>query len=216
MTIANIIACCVMFLSTGIVLAADPPVELRHLGSLKDEHNWTEHSFWMKLSNQSDKPRWIVLPWGGNNALPKRTIFRNEKVVFKEPLDMMASDGKGGVVAIGVSCGISCRAFRLPAHAVIEIPEFNIGSKRPFSEIDVIEAEELLVNGKTPLEKWVPFDVGVFKEEKLPSGVGKKAKLESEKAAASRKEHPGKKVEYIEAKGVHRWTVKFQLKGEKP
>jgi len=77
----------------------------------------------------------------------------------------------------------------------------------------VVEAQELLVNGKSPLEKWLPFEVGVFKEEKLASGVGKKAKLESERAEASRKKRPGEKVGYIEAQGVRRWTVKFQPKG---
>lgn len=219
MPIACILACCMVILFAGLASAADPPAELRHLGFSTDEHNWTEHSFWMKLSNHNDKPEWIVLPWSGNHTLPEKTIFRNEGVVFDwpdEPLQMTIFDGKGGVVALGVSCGISFRAFYLPAKTVLEISDFHIGSKTGFSKVVVVEAKELLVNGKVPLEKWVPFEVGVFKEEMLPSGVGKKAKLESEKAAASRKEHPGKKAEYIEAKGIHRWTIKFQNKGEKP
>ena len=128
---------------------------------------------------------------------------------------MTIFDVKGGMVALGVSCGISFQAFRLPAKTVVEIPDFGISSKTEFSEMVVIEARELLVNGKIPLEKWVPFEAGVFKEEMLPSGVGKKAKMESERATASRLKHPEKKVEYIEAQGVHRWTVKFQPKGEK-
>jgi hypothetical protein len=215
MPIVRILACCMVFLFTDLASAADPPIELRYLGLERDEH-WNTHSLWMKLSNHSDKPRWFLLPWSGNRPLPEKTIFPDDKIL-ETPLGMTIFDVKGEMVAIGVSFGSTFRAFHLPAQTVLEIPEYNISSntqKTEFSEMVVVEANELLVNGKVPLEKWIPFEVGVFKEEMLPSGVGKKAKLESEKATASRKEHPGKKVEYIEAQGVRRWTVKFQPKGK--
>jgi hypothetical protein len=211
-----IAVCCLVFVSARFALAADSPVELRHLGFAK-EKSWVIHSLWMKVSNQTDKPKWLLLPWWGDKRLAEKVMFRNEGFVFDEPCNMIAFDTKEGLVAIGVSCGASFRALRLPARAVVEIPEYHIPSHMTtdFTQIVVVEADELLVNGKSRLEKWLPFEVGVFKEEMLPSGVGKKAKLEAEKAAASRKERPPEKVEYVEATGVHRWTLKFQNIGEK-
>ena len=72
------------------------------------------------------------------------------------------------------------------------------------------------MNGKIPLEKWLPFEVGVFKDEKLPSGGSTKFAMEAKKATAAEKEYPHRGVEYVEAKGVHRLTIKFQNKGKTP
>jgi hypothetical protein len=190
----------------GFVFAAESPVELRHLGFTRDEH-WNVHAFWMKLSNQTDKPHWLLFPWSGNRPLPERTKFPNAGST--EPLGRLTFDGKGGMVAIGVEFSTTLRAFRLPARTALELPEYNVTTHRgvttDYNHIVVVEVDELLVNGKTPLEKWLPFQVGVFKQKNLNGGLV---------SGDFSRPAPGEKVEYLEAQGVHRWTVKFQNPGE--
>jgi len=184
------------------------------LGFARDK-NWNVHSFSLKLSNHGDKPLWFLLPASGDEPRLEKTTFR---CTDAQP-NLLIFQGEGRMVATGVGfCGFT--AVRLPVGSALELSHFALTTRRElttdFTETVFVEAEELLVNGKIPLETWLPFEVGVFKEKKLPSGVGKKAKMEAEKAAAAEKERPRGKVEYIEAKGVHRWTVKFQNNGEKP
>ena len=197
------------------------PVELRHLGYLRDKKS-NDHLFSMKLSNQSDKPLWVVLPGQADKQPPMKTVFRHipgqpRAIDTDRPPSIVGFDGKGKLKAIGVGFyGFS--ALYLPSHTVVEIREFNLPSRREtttdLTEIAFDTADELLVNGKIPLEKWLPFEVGVFKNEKLLSGGLTKFGMEAKKAAAAEKEHPRRKVEYVEAKGAHRWTIKFQNKGE--
>ncbi len=199
------------------------PVELRHLGYARDKA-FNVHSFRLKLSNQSDKPLWVLLPGSGDEPSAIRTRFGNTPGEpptndSRVPPSMLIFDDAGMTkVAIGVDF-YGFRAVRLPARSAIEIPEFNVTTHRETTDdlhqIAFDGADELLVNGKTPLEKWLPFEVGVFKEERLSSGVGNKAKMESEKAAAGQKKYVSGTVEYIEAKAVRRWTIKFQNNGEK-
>lgn len=203
------VAAICLLLSASVTLGADPPVELRHLGYARDKQ-FNVHRFSMKLSNRGNKPMWLLLPGSGDDPRPITTVFRN--VPGKPPIVNTAGppskigfDCAGGMVVIGVDF-YGFRAVRLPARTVLEIPEWNLTSRRDvttsFNETAFDEADDLLVNGKVPLEKWLPFEVGVFKEGKWPSGSARRQSWE--------------KVKYIEAKGGHRWTLKFQNKGEEP
>lgn len=207
-----LVAIGLVLLSACVAFTADPTVELHHLGLARDK-NWNVHSFRMKLSNHADKPVWFLLPASGDEPRLENTIFRS---CGGQPYRLIFN-GEGKMAAVGVAfCGFG--AVRIPARTVLEIPEYNLSTHKvvttDFIETMFVETEKLLVNGEIPLEKWLPFDVGVFNEEELPSGVGKKAKLEGERAT-DRKEHPVEEVKYVEAKGVRRWTVKFQNNGEK-
>jgi hypothetical protein len=197
------------------------PVELRHLGYLRDKKS-NAHTFSMTLSNQSDKPLWIFHPGQADKRPPIKTILRNipgqpRTIDTDRPPSISGYDGKGKLEAIGVGFyGFS--ALYLPSHTVVEIREFNLPSRSEkttdLTEIDFDTADELLVNGKIPLEKWLPFEVGVFKDETVLPGFSKKFGMEAKKATAAEKRYSPKEVEYIEVKGVHRWTIKFQNKGE--
>lgn len=209
--------------STGLVYADTPSVELRHLGFVRDK-NWNAHLFSVTMSNHSDQPLWIILPWSGDKPLPEKPIFPNDKII-KEPLNKITlDDNKSEMVATGVSFGSTFKAFYLPAHAELEIPQYKIGSRLParkeytsskaeFNEIVIVDAKELLVNGKNPLEKWLPFTVGIYKavkpSENMNNHTGVRADNEDKQP-----QNAQEKVENIEAKGSHRWTVKFQPKDE--
>ncbi len=224
-----VLALVTMYVSNSSAIGDDKPekipIGLRHLGYERDEL-FNVHSFKLTLSNENDKPRWFLLPGSGDEPRPKIVVFRNDpnkprSIDTDRPPSLLLYDGKRGMVAIGVGYfGFS--AVRLPAGCVFEMSDYGLLTHRSkttdFTYTVFDEAEELLVNGKVSLEKWIPFDVGVFKEDKLPSGLGTKATKEAVKANAAvenEKAHPREKVEYIEAKGLHRWTVKFQNIGDR-
>jgi hypothetical protein len=69
----------------------------------------------------------------------------------------------------------------------------------------------LRVNGKIPVEKWLPF----------PTMSAKNVLVESEdfenldwdkKRGGRRIDYPKEKVENVKAEGIKRWTVKFKPK----
>ncbi|HEY7215920.1 MAG TPA: hypothetical protein VIC28_14940, partial [Thermoanaerobaculia bacterium] len=86
-------------------------------------------------------------------------------------------------------------------------------------EIVVIESRELKVNGKTPLEKWLPF--GATNGEKVKvvgsttvNGAWKSLDWDG-KSLGSRENYPKEKVEEVKAEGFRSWTVRLQKKAEK-
>ena len=220
--LGSIAICWLTLLSATVVFAADPPVELQFRGFARDK-NWAVQTLELKLSNPSDKPLWFILPKWGDKQLPEKTKFPNDKI-SDEPLNkIMFDDREGGMVAIGVSFSGVFQAFRLPPRTVLEIPEYNIVTRSIFSEIAIVEAQELLVNGKIPLEQWLPFRVGVFKQKKPGAGevgtramtdsfgnVGDAEKLRSEaENGGKRTVIPREKIEYIEVQGVCRVIAAF-------
>ena len=131
----------------------------------------------------------------------------------------MQFKGEGGLaVQVELYSGHGFKAFRLPAKGRLELVGYEIDADTEISEIVVLEARELKVNGKTPLEDWLPYKttsgekVKVAKQELLIDW--KNLNWDANKSA-SRDDYPKEKVEDVKAEGFRRWTVKFNKKDEK-
>ena len=114
--------------------------------------------------------------------------------------------------------GDGFKTFRVPAKGQLELEDYTIDASRDIEEIVAIEARELKVNGKTPLEKWLPYGTTSGKKVKVGSqalNINWKNLDWDAKRLGSRDDYPKEKVEEVKAGGFRRWTVKFQQKGEK-
>jgi hypothetical protein len=213
--IVRVLVCCLALLLADLAEAANPPVALEHRGWTKDKH-WKTHFFRLTLSNERDKPLWFVLPSFAHHPLPENAIFHSHQGEA-QPFGAMQREGEGGVAIKVMFIGkASFYAFRIPANGRLEIPDFTITATTDFSELTVIEAQDLKVNGRTSLHTWLPFRATSDKQVKLIEGKGADKDLDWDaEKRESRTDYPSEKVENVEAQGVQRWTVKFEPQGEK-
>ena len=107
-------------------------------------------------------------------------------------------------------------AFCLPPKSTIEIENYVLESwgDTLFSKIECWEVRKLMVNGKTPFNKWLPYEVICSPNAHL--------KLHSEnssdwqnldwnsKTNASRTDYPKDIVTHIQASGIKKIQVKFE------
>jgi hypothetical protein len=176
------------------------------------------HSIRLTLVNQQDNPVWFVLPYWGDKALPEKGVFPN-KDWKDQAFGGRQFDGEGGsAIEVRMYGGDGFKAFRLPAQARVELDGYTIDASKDIDEIVVMEARELKVNGKTPLERWLPY--GTTSAEKVK--VARQAltiefkNLDwDQKKHEKRDDYPKEKVEEVKAEGFRCSTVRFQQKDEK-
>ena len=202
---------------TASAQAADPPVRAEFLERQEGKPPLRFYSVRLTLVNEKDKPEWLILPYWGDEPLPEKGVFPN-KDGNEQPFGGRGFTGKGGsAVEVVMYGGKGFKAFRLPAKGTLELDGYNIDAWKDIDEIVVIEARELKVNGKTPLEKWLPY--AVTSGEKVK--VGRQQNIDwknldcDEKTYKSRDDYPKEKVEEVKAEGIRSWTIKFQKKAEK-
>lgn len=213
MPLVGLLSC--WLLAGCLAQAADSPVRADYLGSREGKPPLKFHSVRLTLVNPEDKPVWFVLPYWGDKPLPEKGVFSN-KNWKDQPFGGKQFDGEGGsVVEVLMYGGDGFKAFRVPAKGQLELDGYTIDASKDIEEIVVMEARELKVNGKTSLEKWLPYATTSGKEVKVALNIDWKNLDWDAKRLGSRDDYPKEKVERVQAEGFRRWTVKFQRKTEK-
>lgn len=197
--------------------AADPPVTIDCLGVFPSKPPLKWLQLHLTLTNAQDKAVWLILPYRAEEKLPEKGIFPGAGWL-DQPFEStkFAGDGESAVEVLMLG---GFRAFRLPAKAILEFECYKtIGTWKDLKEIKtiaVMEARDLKVNGKTPLEKWLPYDTTSGKKVKV-SEAAKQTYLDYDyKKYKNRDDYPKEKVEKVTAEGIRTWTVKIQHKAEK-
>lgn len=207
--------CLLAVMSAGILPAADTPVALSHLGFKSGKHI-KAHLFALKLTNHRPEPVYYLLPCFGDVPLSDKARLTDGRRLESE-LCKVLLEARRESVAIGVDFGVAFTAFRLPAQSECEISKYLIFAVEPFDDITIVEARDLLVNGKCPLEKWLPFRIGIFGRKDVSADEIRELNLVDSRGGFQNNEVVSQeKVEFIEAKGIQRWTIKFDPKGELP
>jgi len=201
----------------GAPQAADPPVRADFLERREGKPPSKFHFVRLTLVNSQNKAVWFVLPYWGDRPLSQTGLFTNDKV--GQPFGGFAFAGEGGsAVRVQMYGGEGFKAFRLPAKGRLELDDYSIDASKYIDEIEVMETRELKVNGKTPLEKWLPYATTC--DEKVmvrPLGIlATWTDLDWDATKrGKRDDYPKEKVENVKAEGFRFWTVKFQQKPEK-
>jgi hypothetical protein len=125
------------------------------------------YNFYVKLTlkNPADKSRWFVLPYFGNDRLTSDTIRFYARTANDPPFSSSRYQGKGGdAVIVGCfgsnSATESFNALLLPPHSEVVFEEYEIMTFGDVLEgLEISEVSTILVNGKTPLEKWLSYSL---------------------------------------------------------
>jgi hypothetical protein len=215
----------VWILGTGVLAVfppevargADPPVRAiyQSRGKGKPPVKWVLVR--LTLTNRQDKPVWFILPRWGDQPLPKNGIFPN-KDGRDRPFSGARYDGKGGkTVRVSMSFGRNAfEAFRLPAGGRLVLDDYGIGADNKYTDtIIVMTAHNLRVNGKTVLEKWLPYPVTSDAKVVVSDYSDFKNLDWDPKRLGDRDDYPKEKVRNVKAEGIQRWPVHFPAKGGK-
>ena len=125
----------------------------------------------LSLTNEHDFPVWFVVAYWGNQALPSDGVYRLGDWHDK-PFEAAAyDDGKGRAVVVGYFGSDGFNALLFPPHARITFENWVVDANTPVHEWEVCQAKSLLVNGKTPLEQWLPYDVHSDRQAVISSGL---------------------------------------------
>ncbi len=124
----------------------------------------------LKIRNQRSTPTWYITRYSGDKALisePSFQMIDPWKKGYFIPSSVKSTTRENGswfeslrVIADRTENGShSFEAFLLPAKGVLHHSYFGIEAWAPIDSVEIWEVSALLVDGKTPLEDWLPFDV---------------------------------------------------------
>jgi hypothetical protein len=150
--------------------------------------------------------------------LPKTGVFPN-KNWDGQPFGGKRCDDEGGsAVEIRMYGGNGFKAFHVPVKGQLELDGYQIETLKDVKEVTVFEARQLKVNGKTPLDKWLPYKSTSSKKVKVASIAlnteWKNLDWDAENLR-ERDDYPKEKVEVVKAEGLRRWIIRLQQKEHK-
>lgn len=208
-------SCLIVACLAAVSHAAEPPVRASYIGSRNGKPPLRSYMVRLTLENKRDIPVWFVLPYWGDKPLQEKGLFPN-KGMDGTPFGGKKFDGQGGpAVEVLMYGGEGFKAFRLPPKGQLELAGYTIEAWKDTSEIVVQEASELRVNGKTPLEKWLPYGVTSGKNVKVGLDIDWiNLDWDAEKSA-SRTDYPKEKVKEVKAELLRSWKVKFKQQDAK-
>lgn len=161
----------------------------------------------LAVNNAHDRPLWIVTRYCGDAPLPLDGKFAAG--FFSQPFEGdQYGDGDSRLVKITFlgSCN-SFTAFLIPAKGSIRFDEFSMLSLNDVRQMEFWEVESLRVNGRIPLEKWLPYNSLSGKHAEVLPTTHQENLAWDPKRLAFRTDYPLEEVQFVEAKARKKWLV---------
>ncbi len=171
-------------------------------------------SYFVKLllANPSDKALWLLLPYYGSGPLKADARFtpssNGEPQCFVgKQFNGGKNQGEGTAIEIALIGEKGFRAFRLPPHASIQFDRFPIEAWKNVNKMELWEASELRVNGKTALENWLPYSTLSAAKARIPANTDWTNLDWDAKTQKSRTDYPKETIKSVVATISHKWEV---------
>jgi len=184
---------------------AGPADEPGVTATLLEHHQGKGHWAHVDLvaTNPTDQPAWLVIGYFSNERLPDSGKFRSDKESKDAFEGSEYNEQKGAGIIVNHYGTDHFKAIYLPAKGKIQFKNFVLEDGEPIREHDFMIVSKLLVNGTTPLEEWMPYDVKSSRETviegRLYSGAQKILSYQHEHATTDPKPFPKEPVTTIVA-----------------
>jgi hypothetical protein len=190
---------------------AQPAVRVAHMGWEKGDKKGRIDLFRVSLENPNDKPTWFIFQDHGDYSLPNVGTFKSHEGEAELPFETERFDSDSGTAVIvswfGENGGF--QAFRLPPEGRLEFTGLLMFGQKEFNELTVLTTHELLVNGKTPLESWLPYSTTSSRRVVAKRDDG----FTNLDWNLERKDYPNEEVKFVKAVRFTKRTVKFRPQG---
>jgi hypothetical protein len=174
----------------------------------------------LRLHNSKPTPLWFLLPYDLDRPLAEDGVFRVEDWLDKPFVqDTLYGRGKD---RFGEACRVTLigrfRCYRLAPGATLAVSDepFHASRGTRPRTVQVWEAAALLVDGATPFEKWVPFNISSDPDLSVPSQFALGEELAAYKRAKDLHAYhhpvkwPEQKVTFMKASQIEKRQVPAQ------
>jgi hypothetical protein len=187
----------------------DCPAAVKVIKTGPSKPPFTFNHLQVKLMNRQSKPIWLLLRH--RDSFPPTGQFACEKLEKHCFSTMQLWDGgskqQGKVVLITFLGVETFRAIHIPAGGDIILGNYIMTTLGPVTDFEVWEVDSLRVNGKTPLEEWLPYSV--ISDRVVHIGDRQKQTvLDLDKNTNKKREdYPNEKVEFVTARAIRKWLA---------
>jgi RNA polymerase sigma factor (sigma-70 family) len=179
------------------------------------------HDVTLELTNTRDRPVWLVTRYWGDRPLTGSGKFLEQSDGKPRMFSGDGFNGKRGGKgeAIRVAYVGNFRAFLLAPKATVRFDRYTIESWNDVEQFEVWEVSALRVNGRTALEKWLPYPTRTEGDVVIPAQTPPSELDWDPKTSQSRKDYPNERIEFVQADVIKKWLVpiaKRNAKDNKP
>jgi len=171
----------------------------------------------LTIYNLHDSLRWYLFPYDLNDSLTGNGIFKanepweNDYIIGKKFPENDTSFKAVEIVFIGVD---GFKAFCLPAKSKMQFNYYVFESwgDSIYSSVPCYEVKEMLVNGKTALNKWLPYNVVCSRNIRIKSNdaINHWENLDwDSNTHSARTDYPNEPIKFIEAAGINKMVINF-------
>jgi len=173
----------------------------------------------LTITNNNDSLRWYLFPWWLNDSLQKSGKFKTYspwdpgEIGGRKYPDSLTSFQ---IVDIDFTGEDPFIAFCIPPKSTMTFENyiFESDGDTVYKTAEIWEVKNLMVNGKTPLDKWLPYDVKCSLNAQLKSKNGSSPDWTNldwdTKANKPRTDYPKETVTFMQATGINKFEIKFE------
>lgn len=168
----------------------------------------------MALVNRHDRPIWLVFSSYFDKRLPAPEPPDSSVVRFAGTSSPRVPFGGQGypqrqreVMQVQLYASPGFHAYHLPPRGRVVLDGVVFDGWSDVDRMDVWEVDDILVNGRQPLEKWLPYPV-TARDGAVIRDFEDWENLDWDYATQQgRKNYPQEVVEHVDVKVVRRWVV---------
>ena len=187
------------------------PIVIKLLGISTSKPPAKNYSVKLQVSNVHSDPMWFVFRYYGDEALPGSGRFDGSKSKdqpFSSNLfTKRAKNEKGQAVEVNFLGDKTFGAFRLRPASKIILDNFVFTAFKDVNDYEVWEVDSLVVNGKAPLEQWLPYPVLSDQSVHLGSPLHPTSLDWDKRINNYRQDYPNEKVEFVTAHAINKCVV---------
>ena len=163
----------------------------------------------VRVVNRQPNAIWLLLRHDA--AFPKTgqfACYKFQKHCFSTVQFLENGNKQAAKVVVISFLGVdSFSAIRMLPAGDITLDYYIMNTAEPVSDFEVWEVDSLLVNDKTPLEKWLPYPV--LSDRVAHIGEQQKSIVLDLDGTLNnyRQDYPNEKVEFVTAKAIRKWLV---------
>jgi len=188
---------------------AGPPVQVRVKSRAEGKGYFCTVA--LALENRHDFPVWFVFADAGNQLLRYDGKFSADDRYGKVPFEASEyNEGKGSAIFVNCFGDDGFLAVLLPAQGHFHFGGFSVEGGTPLRFFDVWEVKSLKVNGKTPLQQWLPYPVSSSPSVGIAGGMysGQQDNLKwLHERTPDAKPYPDEEVKTVIAEPIGRYVM---------
>ena len=202
-----------------LILKREPPAKVVFLDKHGGKPPMQLYYVSLELTNPRDQPIWLLTRDSGEEPLKENGKFVDRDNGKPQMFGGARYDGKKGGgkgEAVQVSYLGCFRAFYLAPKTTVRFDRYEITCWEDIQHFEVWEVSSLLVNGRTALDKWLPYPTRNEGDVVIPAKTDWDNLDFDRKTSQSRKDYPNERIEFVKAEVIKKWLLpiaKLDAKG---